>query len=149
MNKLRVGARVQISADYNWGGGKYAGSTVRITKIYDFRCDDDPSDRCLIYAAESLDSRDGMILARDIPLYPSDIAFERCDHSDGFDCRNPATQRITTLVEDADVAGHLHFASYCDTHATAISDELAHGEPPNAELVCIIPLGGGMNDASS
>lgn len=56
------------------------------------------------------------------------------------DCQATATQIVTTFVENADVAGYLDFALYCDTHATAVSDELAHGEPPNVELVCIIPI---------
>jgi hypothetical protein len=58
------------------------------------------------------------------------------------ECGAPATQRVTVLVDvngDPDAA-RLDSQSYCTLHAATVTEELAHGTPPNAELVSVLAI---------
>ena len=73
-----VGEFVRLNDDYTWGNGRWAGQVVKITDVHDHReLTDDPE--ALIYGAQFLDSRDGVVLASGIPVSPSDID-ESYDH---------------------------------------------------------------------
>lgn len=52
------------------------------------------------------------------------------------ECRQPATQRVTVLIDDA----RLLSQSYCTAHAVDVTEELAHGEPPNVSLVAVVAI---------
>jgi len=56
-------------------------------------------------------------------------------------CGQPATQRVTVLVdpERGDDA-RLDSQSYCTMHAAEVAEEIAHGTPPNVELVVTIAI---------
>lgn len=66
-----AGESIRLNESYDWGGGKYAGSVVRITAVQDERevFDDEDS---LIYVAEFVNDR-GEVCDTNIPVLPKDI----------------------------------------------------------------------------
>jgi hypothetical protein len=71
-----------------------------------------------------------------------------CESEELFGCARPATQVVTVLVDYDDSLpavtgnGRLDSRRYCTRHALDVTEELAHGEPPNAELVAVIAIPG-------
>lgn len=61
-------------------------------------------------------------------------------------CPAPATHQVTVVIDaehdasGAIVAGRFDTRSYCTQGAALAVEEIAHGEPPNAELVCVISM---------
>lgn len=61
-------------------------------------------------------------------------------------CPRRATQTVTVLINpehDDDgiwVGGTLESSTYCTEHAATLTEEIAHGEPPNIALVSVIAM---------